>query len=164
MICILCRNQNSQERTQYRDHQQQQDQAGRLHADLAQYRIAQRHGQHCAKLRHVCHGIYNSVHPDTRLIYLASPDPALRRRLLQIRSVIADTTSHQSVIGSAFAGFDPEPNDCVLPLIDDPDFHVLEYILPLQIVASRLPYRLGIDPFYAADPHFHQRAGSKQTG
>ena len=115
-------------------------------------------------LEEFCHGIYNSVHPDTRLIYLASPDPALRRRLLQIRSVIADTTSHQSVIGSAFAGFDPEPNDCVLPLVDDPDFHVLEYILPLQIVASRLPYRLGVDPFYAADPHFHQCADSKQTG
>ena len=115
-------------------------------------------------LEEFCHGIYNSVHPDTRLIYLASPDPALRRRLLQIRSVIADTPSHQSVIGSAFAGFDPEPNDCVLPLVDDPDFHVLEYILPLQIVASRLPYRLGVDPFYAADPHFHQCADSKQTG
>lgn len=46
-------------------------------------------------------------------------------------------------------------------MTDDPDFHVLEYILPLQIISSRIPYKLGINPFLAADPQFHKKAGSK---
>ena len=113
------------------------------------------------ELEEFCHGIYNSVQKETRLNYLASPDPYEKDRLVQIHSVIRETTSHQFIIGPDQHSSMTTEKDCLLPMIDDPDFHVLEYILPLQIISSRIPYRLGINPFLAADPLFHKKAGSK---
>ena len=112
-------------------------------------------------LEEFCHGIYNSIQNDTRLLYLASPDPYEKDRLIQIHSVIKETTNHQYIIGGKLPPSITTNKDCLLPMTDDPDFHVLEYILPLQIISSRIPYKLGINPFLAADPQFHKKAGSK---
>ncbi|RCI99070.1 SIS domain-containing protein, partial [Klebsiella pneumoniae] len=46
--------------------------------------------------------------------------------------------------------------------INDPDFAVFEYIIPLQMVCARLPPVKGIDPAIPKDPHFHQKMKSKQ--
>lgn len=119
-----------------------------------------RFGIYGYELEEFCHGIYNSIHPDTRLIYLASPGPE-KNRIQPIHAVIGKTTAHQFIIGSD-QDFLHDPNrDCPLPFIEDPDFHVLEFILPLQILSARLPYLLGIDPFFPSDPQFHTLAGSK---
>ena len=112
-------------------------------------------------LEEFCHGVYNSIHEDTRLIYLASPDPYEKERLIKIHSVIQETTEHQFIIGAQLPPFIAKEKNCLLPMTDDPDFHVLEYILPLQIISSRIPYKLGINPFLASDPLFHKKAGSK---
>ncbi|VEB06230.1 glucosamine--fructose-6-phosphate aminotransferase [Klebsiella pneumoniae] len=46
--------------------------------------------------------------------------------------------------------------------INDPDFAVFEYIIPLQMVCARLPPVKGIDPAIPKDPQFHQKMKSKQ--
>lgn len=51
------------------------------------------------RLEEFCHGIYNSIQNDTRLLYLASPDPYEKDRLIKIHSVIKETTNHQYIIG-----------------------------------------------------------------
>lgn len=112
------------------------------------------------EIEEFCHGIYNSIDADTRMIYIAPPGKR-QERVLVIHDLIGQVTSHQYVILNQMDGYQPGEKDCQVSFVDDDYFNVLEYILPIQIIASRIPYKLGINPFFASDTHFHQKAGSK---
>lgn len=105
------------------------------------------------------HGIYNAIKSDSVLIYLASPGKH-RERLLKLKSYLDRKTSHQYVIASASEGAS-SLKDASLNLINDPDFCGLEYIIPFQIICSRLPLSKGINPFLSGDPEFHANMSSK---
>lgn len=107
-----------------------------------------------------CHGVYNSVDQDTYLLYLAAEGED-REAIFHLREVLSQTTSHQFLITGEQAGIKTGKKDCVLPFLEDECFSALEYIIPMQIMASTLPYDLGIDPFASRDPLFHKKMGSK---
>ena len=106
------------------------------------------------------HGIYNSIDGNTTLIYLAS-EGEYQTKVVALKKVLEETTKHQYVISKGIAGYVPDQRDCILPFMDDEVFSVFEYILPMQIIASLVPYDLGIDPFTASDPQFHAKMKSK---
>jgi len=119
-----------------------------------------RYGIYGYEIEEFYHGIYNSIQSDTYIIYLAS-EGEYKEKVRKLREVLSGYTSHQFVITKGIEGYQPSKKDCILPFVDDPDFSVFEYILPLQVIASKIPYELGIDPFRASDPKFHSKVGSK---
>lgn len=48
------------------------------------------------------------------------------------------------------------------PFVNDEDFAVFEYIIPLQMLCAILPPQKGINPAIPKDPQFHQKMKSKQ--
>lgn len=103
------------------------------------------------ELEEFCHGIYNSVQKETRLIYLASPDPYEKDRLVQIHSVIRETTSHQFIIGPDQHSSMTTEKDCLLPMIDRSGLSCSGiYSCPLQIISSQNSLTGGIIPSLAS--------------
>lgn len=95
--------------------------------------------------------------------YFATKDELLNELYLAIKLRLAEIlggwTQHIYRIGPQV-----ENNGKNMPFafINDPDFAVFEYIIPLQMVCARLPPVKGIDPAIPKDPHFHQKMKSKQ--
>jgi len=119
-----------------------------------------RFGIYAYELEEFCHGISNAISKDTSVIYIA-PFGDEQAKALRVRTALESRTGKQHLIVSPQANLAVSDLDCVVPFINHKYFDVLEYIIPLQIAASVLPYQLGIDPFYPADPGFHKIVGSK---
>lgn len=119
-----------------------------------------RFGVYGYEIEEFCHGIYNSINDKTHLIYIAPPGNR-QERIPVICNLMQQTTAHQYVIFNEMEGYHASEKDCQIQFVDHKYFNVLEYIIPIQIIASKLPYKLGIDPFLASDTKFHQKAGSK---
>lgn len=119
-----------------------------------------RFGIYGYEIEEFCHGIYNSIGPETRLLYIGASGKR-QERVPVLYHLLGETTAHQYVICNEIEGYQPGENDCQIAFVDHEYFNVLEYIVPIQIIASKLPYQLGIDPFYASDTKFHQKAHSK---
>ena len=50
--------------------------------------------------------------------------------------------------------------DLVFPFTDDQEFAVLQYIVPMQVLARKLSLDLGIDCNIPSDPQFHFKMNS----
>jgi glucosamine 6-phosphate synthetase-like amidotransferase/phosphosugar isomerase protein len=119
-----------------------------------------RYGIYGYEIEEFFHGIYNSINKDTYIMYLGS-DGEYKEKVRTLKTVLDEITSHQFIITKQIDDYEPTPKDCIIPFVDDPDFSVFEYIIPIQIIASIIPYELGINPFFASDPLFHSKVGSK---
>ncbi|MGZ9909518.1 SIS domain-containing protein, partial [Escherichia coli] len=86
-------------------------------------------------------------------------DPFPDERQDRLAEILGGWTQHIYRIGPQV-----ENNGKNMPFafINDPDFAVFEYIIPLQMVCARLPPVKGIDPAIPKDPQFHQKMKSKQ--
>jgi Glucosamine 6-phosphate synthetase, contains amidotransferase and phosphosugar isomerase domains len=119
-----------------------------------------RYGIYGYDIEEFYHGIYNSIKEDTYMMYIASAGK-YQEKVKKLKSVLEDTTNHNFVITKNIEGYVPTSKDCIIDFVDDEYFSVFEYIIPIQIVSSLIPKELGINPFVASDPQFHQKVGSK---
>lgn len=108
------------------------------------------------ELEEFMHGIYHSIKDDCFLVYLC-PTSKYQSRALQLRNYLSEFTSHQFIIGKTRVS----DKDLVLPFIDDVDFNVIEYILPLQLIAYNIAIDKGINPNRPSDELFHKKMNSK---
>ncbi len=102
------------------------------------------------------HGIYNAFNAQSTLIML---DPQPDARQDRLAEILGNWTPYIYRIGPHV-----ENNDLNLrfPFINDKDFSVFEYIIPLQMLCAILPLQKGINPATPKDPQFHQKMKSKQ--
>ena len=112
------------------------------------------------EMEEFCHGPYNSVDSETFIIYLAS-ESKYKNKVVKLKSILNEITNHQFIITKNIDAYEPTQKDCLIPFIDDKDFHVFEYIIPLQMISAIISEKLGIDTMFASDPKFHSKIGSK---
>ncbi|WP_158734561.1 SIS domain-containing protein [Alteribacillus sp. YIM 98480] len=105
------------------------------------------------------HGVYNCINADSYLIFLAANHKD-KERILQLRNFLGNITNHCYVIGKN-STFNHSKRDLALSIEDDPFFSVFEYIVPLQVLASLLSNKKGVDPAVPKFPDFHQKMKSK---
>jgi len=103
------------------------------------------------------HGIYNAFDERSTLIML---DPSPDERQDRLAEILGDWTPHIYRIGPQVAD---NGKNLRFNFINDPDFAVFEYIIPLQLVCAKLPPLKGINPATPKDPQFHQKMKSKQA-
>lgn len=102
------------------------------------------------------HGIYNAFNAQSALIMLDPQPDARQDRLAQI---LGEWTPSIYRIGPQVENNGLNLN---LPFVNDEDFAVFEYIIPLQMLCAILPPQKGINPAIPKDPQFHQKMKSKQ--
>ena len=119
-----------------------------------------RYGVSGYEMEEFCHGIYNSIKPDCYILYLASAGQ-YKKRAFQLKNILAEITDKQYIICSSDDDHQATDRDLVLDFSEDHYFSVFEYIIPIQVLCSIIPYELGIDPSKASDPQFHSKIGSK---
>lgn len=118
---------------------------------------AVRYGIEGYELEEFMHGIYHSINADVQLIYLATKGN-YQSRILRLRDFMADYSGGQYVFGDLQRSSEV---DLSYPFVDDEDFSVFEYIIPLQIVAFFLSKDLGINANIPKIINFHKLMGSK---
>ncbi len=91
------------------------------------------------------HGIYNAFNAQSALIRLAQ--------------ILGEWTPSIYRIGPQVENNGLNLN---FPFVNDEDFAVFEYIIPLQMLCAILPPQKGINPAIPKDPQFHQKMKSKQ--
>jgi len=111
------------------------------------------------ELEEFMHGIYHSINKDCYMIYLMS-ESVYAERILKLKDYCNTKTEHNFVIGNVKSGYKDE-KAFLYDFVEDADFYVMEYIIPLQIISYRLARDLGIDPNKPSDPLFHQKMASK---
>lgn len=119
---------------------------------------AVRYGVEGYELEEFMHGIYHSIDDSVFLLYLASAGK-YKDRIIHLKNFLTDYTNHNFVIGNLNGSGDEKALD--LKFVDDPDFSIFEYILPLQCIAYYLSNDLGINPNIPKIPNFHYLMGSK---
>ena len=102
------------------------------------------------------HGIYNAFDERSTLIML---DPHPDERQDRLAEILSGWTPHIYRIGPHV---DNNGKNMPFTFINDPDFAIFEYIIPLQMVCARLPPVKGVDPAIPKDPQFHQKMKSKK--
>lgn len=102
------------------------------------------------------HGIYNAFNAQSALIMLDPQPDARQDRLAQI---LGEWTPSIYRIGPQVENNGLNLN---FPFVNDEDFAVFEYIIPLQMLCAILPPQKGINPAIPKDPQFHQKMKSKQ--
>ncbi|HFZ8993806.1 TPA: SIS domain-containing protein [Citrobacter freundii] len=103
------------------------------------------------------HGIYNAFNERSSLIMI---DPHPNPRHDRLVEILGQWTPHIYRIGPGVAD---NGLNMVFPFINDNEFAVFEYIIPLQMICARLPPQKNIDPALPKDPQFHQKMRSKQA-
>jgi glucoselysine-6-phosphate deglycase len=119
---------------------------------------AVRYGVEGYELEEFMHGIYHSIDKDVFLFYLASKGN-YTERIIKLEKFLSDYTDHSFLIGNIKKGDDLKTLDA--DFVDDYDFSIFEYILPLQCVAYYLSKDLGINPNISKIANFHYLMGSK---
>ncbi|MEA5026227.1 MAG: SIS domain-containing protein [Erysipelotrichaceae bacterium] len=112
------------------------------------------------ELEEFMHGIYHSIDEGVHLIHLASAGE-YQPRIKRLRDFMTPYSEHQYLIGSFTETEQPKGLDLNGHFIDDPDFAVFEYIIPLQCVAFFLSRDLGINANIPKIINFHYLMGSK---
>ncbi|WP_029590032.1 SIS domain-containing protein [Franconibacter pulveris] len=103
------------------------------------------------------HGIYNAFNSGSALIMLDNrPD----ERSKNLVAILSQWTTHIYRIGSQV---EENGKNMRFPFINDKDFSVFEYIIPLQMLCAKLAPEKGINPAIPKDPQFHQKMKSKQA-
>ncbi len=117
-----------------------------------------RYGVESYELEEFMHGIYNSINEDVFIIYLASAGN-YKSRITKLKEFLSNYTKHNFIIGDLKTKNDPKVLD--ISFVDDPDFSIFEYILPLQCIAYYLSKDLGINPNIPKIENFHSLMESK---
>lgn len=117
-----------------------------------------RYGVEGYELEEFMHGIYNSIDEDVFMFYLA-PQGNYKKRIIKLKEFLSDYTSHNFLIGNLKEDYDPKALN--IDFVDDHDFSIFEYILPLQCLAYYLSKDLGINPNVPKIENFHYLMGSK---
>ncbi|WP_202304360.1 SIS domain-containing protein [Dryocola clanedunensis] len=102
------------------------------------------------------HGVYNAFNENATLIMLS---PWQDERESRLAEILGGWTKHIYRIGPQVEN---NALNLSVPFINDEDFSVFEYIIPLQMLCATLPELKGIDPATPKDPFFHQKMKSKQ--
>lgn len=110
------------------------------------------------------HGIYNAVTKETEFLYLFPSGGYEVKRMEQLFGYYEQKGNIQYAIN--YAGFRKEnsikENLLECGFINDPEFSVLEYILPQQMLFVLTSRARGIDLNIPKDPDFHKYMGSKE--
>lgn len=116
-----------------------------------------RYGVEGYELEEFMHGIYHSIDEGVHIIYLAQ-EGNHKSRSIRLRDFMSDYTSHQFMVGSFE---DNTGKDLSIPFVDDEQFCIFEYIIPLQVLAFLLSKDLGINANIPKIKNFHYLMGSK---
>lgn len=109
------------------------------------------------ELEEFMHGIYHAIDSDTYMLYIGAAGQYYER-IQRLQNYFAtERTNHNFMITSQNT---KNPKDMVYPFTDDPDFAVLQYIIPMQVLARKLSLDLGIDCNIPSDPLFHKKMAS----
>lgn len=111
------------------------------------------------ELEEFMHGIYHSIDENCYMIYLMNESP-YAKRILRLKDYCSEKTVHNFVIGNLKSDL-KDDKAFLYDFVEDKDFYVMEYIVPLQIISYRLARDLGINPNRPSDPEFHQKMESK---
>lgn len=118
---------------------------------------AVRYGIEGYELEEFFHGIYHSIDEGVHIIYLAQ-EGSSKERAIKLRDFMRDYTPHEFMIGN----FDCEHSqDLSIHFVDDKEFCIFEYIIPLQIFAFYCSKDLGINANIPKIINFHYLMGSK---
>lgn len=118
---------------------------------------AVRYGIEGYELEEFFHGIYHSIDEGVHMVYLAQSG-AHRDRAVRLRNFMHDYTPHEFMVGNL--GSD-NPQDLSIEFVDDEEFCIFEYIIPLQILAFFCSRDLGINANIPKIVNFHYLMGSK---
>lgn len=109
------------------------------------------------ELEEFMHGIYHAIDQDTYLLYIAS-DGQYYERILRLKTYFEkERTCHNFLLSSKPQG---STKDMIYPFSADSDFAILNYIIPMQVLARKLSLDLGIDCNIPSDPQFHRKMAS----
>lgn len=109
------------------------------------------------ELEEFMHGIYHCIDQDTYMLYIASHGQYYNRILRLKRYFEEERKSHNFIITHQDTN---NKQDFIYPFSDDEDFNVLQYIVPMQVLARKLSLDLGIDCNIPSDPEFHYKMKS----
>ena len=104
------------------------------------------------ELEEFMHGIYHCIDENTYMLYVCSKGQYYDRILRLKRYFEEERHSHNFLITHEDTN---NPKDLVFPFTDDEEFAVLQYIIPMQVLARKLSLDLGIDCNIPSDPQFH---------
>lgn len=102
------------------------------------------------------HGIYHSIDESVQIIYLAQ-ESHFKSRAVRLRDFMHEWTTHEYMIGN----FPADNVQNLSGFVDDEDFCIFEYIIPLQILAFHLSRDKGINANIPKIINFHYLMGSK---
>ena len=102
------------------------------------------------------HGIYHSIDESVQIVYLAQ-ESHFKSRAVRLRDFMHDWTPHEYLIGNFSDGNVQNMNG----FVDDEEFCIFEYIIPLQILAFHLSRDKGINANIPKILNFHYLMGSK---
>lgn len=109
------------------------------------------------------HGIYNAVAEDTEFLYLFPADGYEKKRMEKLYGYYEQKGYRQYALNLpetvCTKGQGVHALDC--HFINDPDFSVLEYMIPQQMLFVLTSRERGIDLNLPKDPEFHRYMGSK---
>lgn len=109
------------------------------------------------ELEEFMHGIYHSIDERTYLFYLGLPGKHFNR-LIRLKEYFAkERKSHNYLITSESIQDD---TSFVYSFKNDKYFTTMEYVVPLQVIARKLSFDLGIDCEIPSDPRFHEKMES----
>ena len=108
------------------------------------------------ELEEFMHGIYHCIDENTYMLYVCSKGQYYDRILRLKRYFDEERHSHNFLITHEDTN---NPKD-LFPFTDDEDFAVLQYIIPMQVLARKLSLDLGIDCNIPSDPQFHFKMNS----
>lgn len=102
------------------------------------------------------HGMYNAVTDQTEFLYLFSESGKDSQEMHHLYEYYKGKNIQYAVNG-------PEKNENVLQaaFLQDPDFSVLEYAIPFQMLFVKASRERGLDLNVPKDPQFHHYMGSK---
>ena len=109
------------------------------------------------ELEEFMHGIYHCIDEDTYMLYVCSKGQYYDRILRLKRYFEEERHSHNFLITHENTN---NSKDLVFPFTDDQEFAVLQYIVPMQVLARKLSLDLGIDCNIPSDPQFHFKMNS----
>lgn len=102
------------------------------------------------------HGVYNAVTKETDFLYLFPADGYELKRMERLFEYYERQGYHQYALN-----WNGNPNAYGGIFLNDPDFSVLEYILPQQMLFVLTSRKRNIDLNIPKDPDFHKYMGSK---
>lgn len=118
---------------------------------------AVRYGIEGYELEEFFHGIYHSIDEGVHIVYVAQKGQ-FQDRAVALRNFMKDYTPHEFMIGNLESD---NPQDLSIDFVDDPEFCIFEYIIPLQIIAFFCSKDLGINANIPKIVGFHYIMGSK---